>query len=325
MSGNDKESTLGDSIKTVSIERPSLPFNPINPVDNTAWMALCRDPQWNCQVPTSNSSSKDAPKYHVKGWDWKEESNDEFDPLHTPLIDVDEMDIIHAGALAPKFVFTNKVQTEPQYDDKDVYTRRLMSVLCNRFVILPRPSHGSAIEETAGMPEPGNCYWWRYWDNDDNVYQSAFQKFRDAAGTYRMVDALAKGQRISYRKLEDATERHGMPPGDFDPPDDAPMWMRVRADAAKPETEMTDCSSFFDHMWSFTYHGTTRVALWDANLIILSRLAGFPEQKKCRSCENHIERMLRRCARCKLVHYCKEGSCQRDDWLDHKKMCNCFK
>ena len=305
-----------------SIQRPTLPFSPVNPEDNAAWMALCRDPKWNYQ--RENNPAAEESLYFCKGWEWKEGSTDEFDKDHKILIEIPEMDDIHRGALAPKFVFLNEATNEPQNDVIDVYMRRLICILCKRFVIISRPSEGDSLVETQGMPDPGTRYWWRYWNNEGNIYQVTFEKFRDAAGTYRMCDDLALGQRPQYRSLEDATEIHGMPPGDFSPPDGAPMWMRVQAGMSASQTEVTDCASFFDHAWSFTYHGTTRVSLWDANLLILAALAGVPEDKRCRGCSNHVERALRRCTRCKLVYYCKDGLCQREDWPDHKKMCNYF-
>jgi len=312
---------------TVSIDRPTLPFNPINPEDHSEWMALCRDPQWKYQKNYKDKKGEE-PLYYAAYWDWKEGSIDERDPDHAPQIYEDDMDLMHSGALAPKFVFAHEVQNEPALDDQQVYLRRFISFLCNRFVLLSKPGEDDSLADSSGMPYPGTRYWWRYWDNQENVYQIMLEHpFQDSAGTFPMTCNKVRGEkRPQYRTLEDATARHGMPPGDFCPPDDAPPWMRVRTDPNQPETECTDKASFLDHMWSFTHHGTTRVPLWDANLMILGRLAGVPETKTCRACCNRADQaILRRCARCKLVYYCKDGRCQRKDWPNHKQMCNYFK
>lgn len=176
------------------------------------------------------------------------------------------------------------------------------------------------------MPEEGTRYWWRYWDNDENVYQVMFEKFRDSAETFGMYGPYCMNPYPSYRRLSEVTEMHGMPPGVFSPPKGgAPIWMRVEASMTASGKEQTSLASFFDHAWSFTYHGTTRVHLWDANLLVLAGLAGVPQEKICRGCANHVESALRRCNRCKLVYYCHDGHCQQEDWSDHKQMCNYFK
>ena len=352
-----------------SVSKPEIRYYPASPQENEEWMKLCRDPQWNYQPPevvTAEAEETEADKeegkeenedhkddddnnesnnkfplyYYCKDWKWREGSTSEFDDGHEVIAEIPEMDQIHAGALAPKFVFENdRVQTECN-DDHSWYMKRFMCFLCKRFVILSRPSEGTSLDESCGMPQVGARYWWRYWDNYKNVYQVPFTKFRDSAGTTITSSSMDNIESKSsmnpyptYKDLEDATRYHGMPPGEFTPPDDAPMWMRVIEEQEEDhdnsggggEKEVTDHSSFFDHMWSFTYHDTTRVALWDANLLLLQGLAGVPPTKRCRSCWNHLPKMLQRCGRCKLVYYCKHGPCQKDDWKDHKKMCNYFK
>lgn len=256
--------------------------------------------------------------------DWKK-GNDE--KTSQPVAAIPEMDEIHAGALAPKFVFDAKAEPEPASDDRGVYLKRLICVLCQRFVVLSRPQEPRSLDESGGVPETGAQYAWRYWDNRRHVHEVPLVEFRDSAGTFAMNEALVHTGTIQYRDVEKATMLHGMPPGDFAPPDGAPMWMRVVS--GRPDgsswSERTDLASFLDHAWSFRHHGTTRVPLWDANLFLLAGLAGVPPNKTCRACMNRVEASLRRCTRCKLVYYCRDGNCQREDWKDHKNMCNYFK
>ena len=338
-----------------SVSQPKIRYYPASPQENEEWMKLCRDPQWNYQPPEEvreegkdvndddeNNNNKFPLYYYCKDWKWKDGSTSEFDDGHTVIAELPEMDQIHAGALAPKFVFENERVQNESSDDHSWYMKRFICCLCKRFVILSRPSEGTSLDESCGMPQVGARYWWRYWDNYKNVYQVPFTKFRDSAGATTISSSTSCGMDPStsmdnphptYRDLEEATIHHGMPPGEFTPPDNAPMWMRVTAaedtstttSGEEPTKEVTDHSSFFDHMWSFTYHDTTRVGLWDANLLILQGLAGVPPTKRCRSCWNHVRSSLTRCGRCKLVYYCKHGPCQKDDWKDHKKMCNYFK
>jgi hypothetical protein len=295
---------------------PPIPKNLPRPEENEAWMALCRDPTWNYQSKEENSALSFA-----ESW----ECQTGVSEFHkgNKIIVVPAPEHMHPGALAPKFVFEADAENEPAADGMSVYMRRLICILCKRFVIISRPNDDDALVTNEGMPQDGTRYWWRYWDNQGNVYQVNNEKFRDSAGTMR-GDHMYGLPRPTYRDLREATSMHGMPPGDFNPPV-GEMWMRIPASMTSIGEEYTDLSSFFDHAWSFTHHGTTRVPLWDACLMHLSGLAGLPPKIVCRSCVNTVEHSLRRCSRCKLVHYCNNNYCQREDWPEHKRMCKYFK
>ena len=316
-----------------------LPKTVPRPKENNAWMKLCRDPKWNFQ-------KCDSPPELYFATGWESSKGDKGGNLHLPersseikiqfhptlgvgdgSVDDCIYNDLHPGSLAPKFVFESKAKNESQNDGMEVYIRRLISILCRRFVVISRPSASGSerLEESNGLPQEGTRYWWRYWDNEGNVYQVIMEKFRDSAGTMRARGRFPL-ETNTCRDLEEATWSHGMPPGDFEPAGDGNMiWMRINASMTSSGKEYTDLGAFFDHAWSFVHHGTTRVHLWDASLHILSGLAGYDEEEKlCRNCRNHVERVLLRCSRCKLVYYCNNGSCQREDWHSHKKMCRYF-
>ena len=99
--------------------------------------------------------------------------------------------------------------------------QRLICILCRRFVILSRLREPNSLEESEGMPQQGTRYWWRYLDNQQNVFEVRFKKFRDSAGTFDMLDAFVTG-RIPYWNLETATQEHGIPPGEFQSPPPVP-------------------------------------------------------------------------------------------------------
>jgi MYND finger len=304
----------------------SISFVLPQPEKNEAWMALSKDPRWNYQ------ESKVTPSGDLYfGESWKD-----YDAKLGELV-VETLEAVpasglsmHPGALAPRFVFEQKATNEPLDDDMDVYMKRLICILCGRFVVISRPS-ASDDEKLqsgdAGVPQGGVRYWWRYWDNEGNIYQVAMEKFRDAVGTQREQENIMLGGSYSTRNVREATDTHGRPPGDFRLTTEAigVPWLRIPADMTSSGKEYTNLSSFFDHAWSFKYHGTTRVSLWDASLMHLARLAGVPPDPSCRSCGNTYG--LLRCARCKLVNYCGSNGkfCQRDDWKQHKKVCNFFK
>jgi hypothetical protein len=304
-----------------------VPKSVPKPEENDAWMSLCSDPRWKFQpsigAGEEGSEGDESSLFFAEGWEVEEDKPEWSTDNRIRIVPSEEDDMIHRGALAPRFVFEASVTNEPRDDDMNVYMRRLVCVLCKRFVIISRPSaDGSeSLAETEGMPREGTRYWWRYWDNEGNVYQVNMEKFRDSAGTLR--DSY--GFRQNYRDLKEATYYHGMPPGDFEPVAGL-AWMRVSGSVNSTGKECTDLSGFLDHAWSFVHHGTTRIPLWDASLKILSRLAGVPEEKYCHHCANHVEHVLGKCSRCKLVYYCKMNVsfCQREDWPDHKKMCKYF-
>jgi hypothetical protein len=299
-----------------------IPENLPNLEENEAWMGLCRDPRWNYQSKDGRSDENSL--YFGEGW----ECQTGVPEFHqgNKIIVVPAPEDMHRGAVAPKFVFEADAENEPVSDGMSVYMRRLICILCKRFVIISRPNDDDALVRNQGMPQDGTRYWWRYWDNQGNVYQVNNEKFRNSAGPMRgdQLNEIMYGIPPSYRDLREATFMHGMPPGDFYPTV-GEAWMRMPASMTSIGEECTNRSSFFDHAWSFTHHGTTLVPLWDACLMHLSALAGGSPEMFCRSCVNTVEDALRRCSRCKLVHYCNNNFCQREDWPEHKRICKYFK
>jgi len=299
----------------------NVPSKIPEPEKNEDWMALCNDSRWNHQ-----ESKEDL----FFGQSWNGFDGEELLAKTLQVTPASNVPDIHRGALAPKFVFENEASNEPVDDDMSVYMKRLICILCGRFVVISRPSASDYedIENSDGVPQDGVRYWWRYWDNERNIYQVNSEKFRDSAGTVSEFDddMLCGGYAFTSRNLREATYLHGRAPGDFAPAgsDEIPPWMRAAASITYMGKECTDCSGFFDHAWSFCHHGTTRVPLWDASLFRLAQLAGVPPMQFCRSCGN--THGILRCARCRLVLYCNNRKfCQKEDWPKHKKVCNYFK
>ena len=107
-------------------------------------------------------------------------------------------------------------------------------------------NRNQSLLATDGIPEAGIRYWWRYWDNNMNVYEVSMEKFRDGAGTtaYNYINLIDAS--INYRSLlREATEIGGMAPGDFSPGDNNHRWMRVPASMTATGKESTNLPSFF--------------------------------------------------------------------------------
>ncbi|KAL7552736.1 hypothetical protein ACHAWF_015974 [Thalassiosira exigua] len=278
---------------------------------------------------SANTIPTNSNLFYAKGWEY-DDNYPEWDTEHQKIVAApkDKWNDMVRLSLAPKFVFDSKATNEPSDDCMDdVYMKRLICVLCRRFVVIPRPSDPKhEFENDGGMPQDGKRYWWRYWDNEGNVWQVNMTKWRGSADEPDNVfRPMMTGQVHSFEDLEDATAEHGYPPGEFEVSDGNVVWMRVPSNMTSSGKEYTDLSAFFDHAFAFIHSGSTRVLLWDANLNKMAQQAGYIdsfEDKFCNNCANPFG--VLRCNRCKISYYCNNGTCQREDWPHHKKMCKYF-
>ena len=110
---------------------------------------------------------EEEPLMFVKAWDAPD--------MHKALISeiIPAPVGMHRGALAPAWVFQvkeegkNLFREEDSPETMDLYQRRLLSLLCGRFVITTRPgaTHAERLETSHGIPQDQTRYWWRYWEN----------------------------------------------------------------------------------------------------------------------------------------------------------------
>ena len=202
-----------------------LPKTVSSPEENEAWVALCQDPRWKYNEDISQPPNKEL--FYAKSWiydnnfpEWGEEQTVVVAPK-SPDDSGMSFDM-HRLALAPKYVFeTKNVINETKADGMDIYMKRLICILCRRFVIMPRPSLSEEEfeiwHEDSGVPNEGARYWWRYWDNEGNVWQVNRTKFTDSVGGKDdFFYSMATGQPHTYKTLEEATIIHGNPPGEFE-------------------------------------------------------------------------------------------------------------
>lgn len=171
-------------------------------------------------------------------------------------------------------------------------------------------NRNQSLLATDGNPEAGIRYWWRYWDNNMNVYEVSMEKFRDGAGTtaYNYINLIDAS--INYRSLlREATEIGGMASGGDN---------IYGCDFLLVSFFITRGNSFIAVQHE-SYFGTL------VFIIIETCDAGNEGQKEYNSCSNHVEHVLQQCSRCKLVFYCNNGYCQKEDWWRHSKICKYFK
>ena len=222
------------------------------PEENAEWMALCADPQWKYQPVASDEEEQ---LFFAKDWDG-EIGKEYIDEIVTPPPEM------HRGALAPKFVLEVKEPLKEPRDDMMTYMRRLLCFLAGRFVTISRPdaSKDEDLFHTKGVPRSGVRYWWRYWDNNQNVYQITMEKWR------RCIPA----------QLDDYPgDIRGALPGEFI----EKAWMRECQNSDMFGNSwgpvVTILSTFLENMWLWKHTSTTQVAEWDEALKRLEKSAGI--------------------------------------------------
>jgi hypothetical protein len=298
------------------------------PQEDAEWMELCRDPSWNYQAPNPQQELYFTKDWECPGGNERFRGNERDRANRIVTAPVASSPLMHPGSLAPEFVFQQTVENEPHNGCMTIYRKRLISFLCGRFVVIPRPSESTSLVESQGLPVEGERHWWRYWNNNGNVYQINFEKYRDEPQTLRAFSRGDHGKTIDGRPLFEFRKLYedGLAPGDFTSKGMQIPWMRIPASITSTGMEYSNLSQFVEYMWSFTHCGTTRFALWDACLLDLCRLAGREPERRCqRGCQEEQDNILR-CSRCQLVFYCNNGQeCQKLDWRRHKKICKYFK
>lgn len=181
---------------------------------------------------------------------------------------------MHRGALAPKWVLETSEPLEESADDMSTYQRRLLSFLCGRFVCLSRPGlYGrDSLEGTNGIPEAGERYWWRYWDNERNVYQIRMEKWR----RYQPAEGAAKPPH--FGEVAGMAGEYALP-GDFST---EKTWLRIHQASDMWGNSWgpiaTVLSEFFENMWFWKYRGTTYISTWDTALQQLEASAGIARE-----------------------------------------------
>lgn len=167
------------------------------PQEDAEWMGLCRDPSWNYQIPDPQQEL-----YFTKDWEGPGGHGNERDRANRIVTaPVASNPSVHPGSLAPEFVFQETAENEPNNDNMTIYRKRLISFLCGRFVVIPRPSESTSLVESQGLPVEGERHWWRYWDNDGHVYQINFEKYRDDPRTLRAVSQGTHAKTVDGRPL----------------------------------------------------------------------------------------------------------------------------
>ena len=115
-----------------------LPKTVSSPEENEAWVALCQDPRWKYNEDISQPPNNEL--FYAKSWiydnnfpEWGEELSVVVAPK-SPDDSGMSFDM-HRLALAPKYVFeTKNVINETKADGMDIYMKRLICILCRRFL-----------------------------------------------------------------------------------------------------------------------------------------------------------------------------------------------
>lgn len=234
------------------------------PHKDASWMALCRSSTWKYNPPQQHEL------YFAKRV--KNDPMDHFERTETLKAMAPPSNIVHRGALAPKWVFEAAPKELP--DDLHSYQQRLVCALSGRFVCMTRQGahEQETLEHTNGRPREGTKYSWRFWDNDGNVYQDELVKCRNTI----------QWEHQGREDMEEPPQTFGLLPGDFTA--NKQTWMREGSSHGmgyfgKEEVYgpyYTNTSEFWDNIWRLKYKGTTMVPMWDGCLVKLAQLAGVP-------------------------------------------------
>ncbi|GFH47475.1 hypothetical protein CTEN210_03950 [Chaetoceros tenuissimus] len=231
-----------------------------DPCTNEQWKALVEDPKWKYVAPSNE------PMYYglAKSNDIVAHSADGLD--------------MHQGCLAPKWVFEKKPIEISREDQQslDTYMKRLICAVTGRFVVI---DHSEYFVEQKGIPQVGDRYLWRYWDNEGNVYDDKGFKWT----TYPPSDQRAKKQDSDsfdrqYWDIE-CMKFWGALPGDFR--EGKPIWMCVSSQCdpsfmgyGLQYSDYDITREFWDNIWSWRFNGTTSYTQWDKRLVKLAETAG---------------------------------------------------
>ena len=107
---------------------------------------------------------------------------------------------------------------EKSKNSLETYMQRLICAIAGRFVVMD--AYGS-IKSSNGKPQTAERYRWRHWDNNGNVYETAFrEKWR---GTIAFECGGRTKKDVGWKTL---MEPYGCFPGDFRADVKLPMWTR---------------------------------------------------------------------------------------------------
>jgi len=229
------------------------------------WNDLCQDPQWMYNGSSGDEADEEGePLYFARDWD----SAGKF------IVFIPVTDDMHTGALAPKWVFetAEPIQERPSDNSMATYQRRLLSFLCGRFVCITRPDADSKgwLQSSKGVPQSGASYYWRYWDNEQNVYEIQMQPWR------RNIPKDGDIFRYNNVALNERNESQHSAPGDWSA-DQA--WLRTSNEKAGGENgsggASTNLPEFLEYLWMWKHQRTTLIRSWDLALDQLELSAGI--------------------------------------------------